>query len=228
MLIIAQLAEVFKIYNFQRQINIFGLPLVDVIGALSFLIILLTLYAALRASRESARANMLNSLPLLTLDYDHDGDEVIVKNFGNGIAVNVRVDSFYNWWADKDFNLYGLTKVVFKKISILKHNDRAVLKTELKGVTDLLILTKFIMFSKTQKPLIFAIKFSDLSGKRYITKVRIDKGEVEIISSPKALNLVNRIKLIIMRLRERCTMLWYFLKVNIRKHKDRRAKKVKQ
>ena len=211
-------ADIFKISNYPKQIEVFNLPLVDVIGAFSFLIILVTLYASLRAAKESARANMLSSLPLLTLSYERD--EVIVENSGNGVAANVKVDSFYNWWADKDFKLYGLTKLVFKKIPILKHGEKAVLEKTIKGVTDPLRLTTFIMFSKNQKPLIFAIKFSDLSGKRYITKVRIYKSKVEIVSSPKGLGFINQIKLTSMRFTEKCTMVWYFIKTKNRKFKD--------
>jgi hypothetical protein len=219
-------AKIFKVYDNPRQIDIWGLPLADVIGALSFLIILLALYASLRAARETARANMLNSLPLLTLSFDFKNDEVIVENSGSGVAVNIKVDNFYNWWADKDFKHYGLTKVLFKKIPILKHGKTAVLKADVKGVRDLMGMTKFVMFSTNQKrPLTFAVKFSDLGGKRYITKVRISKGDVEIVSTPKPLNLIIWIGLVFTRGREVITMAWYFLKVRNRKYQDERVAK---
>lgn len=217
-------AEVFKVYNYERQIDVFGLPLVDLIGVFTLLIVLLTLYASLRAVRETARANMLSSLPIITLSYDYDKDEVIVENNGSGVAVNVKVDNFYNWWADKTFNLYGLTKIVFTKISILKHGEKQILQATIRGVTDPLGLTKFVMFSKNQKPLYFAIKFSDLSGQRYITEVKIEQGNVDIVSSPCRLNLLSRAKLVLMRSRELITMLRFGLKVKMTKRRDDKEK----
>ncbi len=216
-------AEVVKIYNYQRQLNVFDLPLADVIGGLSFFVVLLTLYASLRAARESARANMLNSLPLITLDYDHSKDEVIIENFGKGLAVNVQVDKFYNWVADKHFHLYGLQKVVFKKIPILKHNEKIILPTIVKG-SDPFGLAKFTIFSVNQAPLVFAIKFSDLSGKRFLMKVCIEKGTAAVSSSPKELNLATRMGLFAMRATEAGTMAKLFTKVQIKKIRDGRNK----
>ncbi len=220
-------ATVFKVYDNQRQIDIFGLPLIDLLGALTFLIVLLTLYASLRAARESARANMLSSLPLITLSYDHSKDEVIVENSGSGIAINVKVDSFYNWWADGQFNLYGLTKILFLKMPILRHGDRRVLQATIKGVTDPFGLTKFTMFSKKQRPLTFAIRFSDLAGQRYITKIRIEDSSAYIVSSPQRLSMLNWLKLGIMRLGELATMVRYAIKVKRTQYRDKKAKQKK-
>jgi hypothetical protein len=166
---------------------------------------------------------MLHSLPLLTLAYDHEQDEVVVENDGSGAAVNIAVDSFYNWWADKDINLYGLTIVRFGKITLLKHSNKAILRSEIRGVSDPFHLTKFIMFSSiNQKPLRFAIRFSDLTGTRYITIIRITSEGPELEYSPRMYGISAHAKLALMRTREAITMAWYFLKVNYRKYADGR------
>lgn len=222
------MAAIFTVSD-QKQIQIYGLPVVDLLAIVTFLVVLFTLRASLRAAQETARANILGHLPLITLSYemskDSWEDKVTIENSGNGIATNVKVDNFYNWWADKDFNLYGLTTVVFSKIPILKDGDKQTLQVTTKGVTDTFGIIKYIMFSKTQKKLVFAITFSDLSGQRYITKVAITSGVVEIILSPRRFTLIQRFNLLVMRLGELAIALRNAAKVQIAKYKHQREKK---
>ena len=219
------IAEIIKVYDVQRQIDVFGLPLVDLVGALTLLIVLLTLYASLKAAKESARANMLSSLPIITLSYDYEKDEIIIENSGSGIATNIKVDSFYNWLADGHFGLYGHNKIEFQKMSLLRHGDRRILASTIKGSVNPFGLTKYAMFFKKEKPLIFAIRFSDLSGQRYITRIKIEDGSAFIVSSPRILNFTNRIKLGLVWLWELFTMVRYATLVKAAEYRHDRVKK---
>jgi hypothetical protein len=216
---------VFEVSNTLRQIEINGIPLVDLIGALSFLILLITLIASLKAASETARANILTSLPVLILDYSYSKkDDVQIHNIGNGTAVNIQLDSFYQWWADPQFGIFGLTKTIFDKVDILKHDKSQTVTYQSKGVQNPFGLSTFTMFQASSRPLVFALKFSDLSGKRFITKITIHKKNIKITSFPKSLNLKAYFLLGMMRLQEGSIYLFYGARVSIKRFSNRKKK----
>jgi hypothetical protein len=214
---------IFEVVDHQQQIEIFHLPLLDLVGALSFIFLTVTLYASLKAAKETARANMLNSLPIVTLrsSYKIGDDKAVIINSGQGVAVNVKVDSFYQWLADKQFNLYGVNKTNFDVVTLLNANSEVALKHHARGVDDLFDLSRFMMFSASEKPLIFAIRFSDLSGKKFITKVRIHKDEVKVVYFPKSFGITARIGYLRMRTVELVIYCYYAVKVRVKKYQDK-------
>lgn len=216
-------AELFRIYDGQKQLDIHGIPLGDVISSFGFIILLITLLVSIRGAKESARANALNALPIVQLSYDHSKDIIFVENIGNSMAAYVKVDSFYNFIADKQFKTYGLSKLEFAPVSMLKPGEKRALKCEIKGID--FALTKFTMFSRSQNSIRFAIILSDLSGKRHISRIQISKGTVEVILSPRPFNIRNFLRFCLWRSKEFRVMCWYFVIVSYRKFKDELSSK---
>lgn len=201
-----------------------GWPLGDAIGGITFLVVVWALYASLRAASETSRSNILAHVPVLTLKYDVRRDEAKLVNVGHGSAVNVRVDNFYQWWADDSFNLYGLTKTVFERVGLLKQDEEVALKNRSIGTADPFGLATFTMFSAREKSLIFAIRFSDLSGVRFITKVKLHNNEVEVILFPRRLNFLMLLELCRMRVVEAAVYCYYGARVIKKRHDTKKRK----
>jgi energy-converting hydrogenase Eha subunit A len=180
----------------QNQVLVKGVPLSDIISVVTALVLLLTLFLSLKAVRESSRANILSALPVLTLSYNFSQKQVNIKNLGKGIATNIKIDAFHHGAIDDIFRGKDpvITKLVFKVIDILKDGDTRALNSSPSLVSGLIDedLLKFSMFN-SEKPLTFAIRFTDLSGTQYITKLKIHKESVDVIKPPKRFSLKQKL-----------------------------------
>ncbi len=214
----------FTVVEGTRQLLLNGTPISDVIGLIALTVALLSLIMAARSTRESARANSLAYLPVVTLGFDHTNDKVIVKNLGNGTAVNVQVDKYYNWSADRQFKIYGLTTLSFSKVNMLNSGESVTLKDKISGVGDPLGLTRFIIFSEHTKSLDFLVNFSDFAGRRYLTVVNIQKGEVSVKKFPRAFGFRALLTLSRYKITQSCLSVIYYLLVKYKKAKDNRSK----
>ena len=214
----------FTVVEGTRQLLLNGTPISDVIGLVALIVALFSVIMATRSAKESARANSLAYLPVVTLDFDHSSDKVIVKNLGKGTAVNVQVDKYYNWSADKQFKIYGLTTLAFEKVNMLNAGEQVTLKDKISGIGDPLGLTRFIIFSEHTKSLDFLVKFSDFTGKRYLTVVNIQKGEVKVKKFPRAFGLRSLTTLLRYKITQACLSVIYYLLVKYKKFNDSRNK----
>lgn len=214
----------FTVVEGTRQLLLNGTPIGDVIGLVALTVALFSLIMAARSARESARANSLAYLPVVTLDFDQTNDKVIVKNLGKGTAVNVKVDKYYNWSADKQFKIYGLTKLSFSKVNMLNAGESVTLKDKISGIGDPLGLTRFTIFSEHTKSLDFLVKFSDFTGRSYLTVVNIQKGEVSVKRFPRAFGVRSIITLLRYKITQACLSVIYYLLVKYKKFKDDRSK----
>lgn len=208
-----------------RQILVNNVPVEAIIGSLAFLVAFVSLSIAVRAARESARANTLSSLPVITLDYDHNEQKVIVKNIGKGTAVDIVLDKYYNWSADKDFNIYGLSTLVFEKVNILDAGKAVTVSNTVKGLGDVLGILTFTIFSKHTKSLDFIVKFRDISGKKYFTLINIKKGKVEVRNFPKGMGMVVFFELAYYKAAQAFLTVLYFIFVKYKKFEDKQRKK---
>lgn len=210
----------FKVVEGTHQLILNGVPISDVIGLIALIVALFSLIMASRSARESARANSLAYLPVVTLDFDYSNDRVIVKNMGKGTAVNIQVDKYYNWYADKQFRIYGLTKLAFSKVNMLNSGDSVTLKDKISGIADPLGLTRFTIFSEHTKNLDFLVKFSDFTDRSYLTVVNIQKGEVSVKKFPRAFGLRAYLVLLEYKTTQACLSVVYYALVKYKKIND--------
>jgi len=211
-----------------RQILVNGVPIEALIGASAFLVALVSLFIALKSARESARANILSYLPVITLNYDYDMSKVIIKNIGRGTAVDIVLDKYYNWSADKDFKMYGLSTVVFEKVNMLDAGKSLTVGHKVKGLEDSLGILTFTIFSKHTKNIDFIVKFRDISGKKYFTVIHIQGGKVEVREFPKSVGARTTLTLCRYRTVQGVLTVIYFIFVNYRKFKDENRTKNKK
>lgn len=208
-----------------RQILVNNVPIEALIGALAFFVGFVSLFIAIKAARESARSNMLSHLPVITLDYDYSKSQVIVKNIGQGTAVDIALDKYYNWSADKDFKLYGLSTLVFEKVNILNAGDSLTIQHKVKGLQDALGILTYTIFSQHTKGLDFIIKFRDVAGRKYITVVHTQEGKVEVRRFPRASGIRTGLTLIRYKAVQAVLTVIYSIIVKFKKYQDRRPAK---
>jgi hypothetical protein len=193
-----------------RQVLVLGQPLADVVAIITVIGLLATLYMTLRILRENARANILNSLPILTLRYSPmaavgNNDTMTLENIGDGTALNIRIDSFYLSFVDDIFfpkkaNHYVLQ---IEPVDILKPGESEPLDTQ-KSVVGGLIGPEDMIYKifSSDKPLTFYLRFQDVSGTDYISKVRISTSDVKVAGRPKRYTLGQKIKYLAYRVTE--------------------------
>jgi hypothetical protein len=203
-----------------RQILVNNVPVEAFIGALALLVAFISLFIAIKTARETARANILNYLPVITLDYNNHEDKVIIKNVGRGTAVNIVLDKYYNWSADQNFKLYGLSTVVFETVNMLDAGKKVTVNNKIKGLPDSLGILTFSIFSSHTKNLDFIVKFKDISGEKYYSIIHIHKGKIEIRRFPSRLNIPTSLALAYHKVKQGILSLIYLIIVKYKEHTD--------
>lgn len=197
------LATFLQVASEDRHVLVAGWPISDVLSILSVLILVITIIVSVRALLEAARANALSSLPVLTLKYMLGGaalsskDKVQLTNIGNGTALDVHIDKYYQSFIDDLFfpdkaNHFLLD---FGNIDVINQNESKMLDTTKSKVG--VWIDEGVMLYKlftSERPLIFHIRYRDLSGAWYISRICIIKDKVSVVGVPKRYNIWRKIK----------------------------------
>jgi hypothetical protein len=205
----------FDIVPEKVQVLIFGVPSADITGAVSLFLVVVAVVISLRALRETARANILNSLPIIVARYDdshprNDG-KIFIQNMGMGTALNIRIDNFYNSIMNdavsptKTPNKPQHAILKFTPIDMLRSGKEVGLDTsssKIDGIIDADILTYLIFNQGNKNILKFHIRYSDTSGTEYISRIDILDGGSKVAGAPKRYGLKRRITYGLFRLSE--------------------------
>jgi len=183
------------------QLLIKDIPASDIVGIATFLVLVVTLFISLKALREAGRANTLSFLPVVVMGYEESKvnsketeSRVIVRNIGHGAALDVKVDTYYQSFIDDLTPLQKAQHVVvrFKRVDLLQPGNMRPVKIT-KNETFLDADTIIFNLFHSEGSLIFHLRYSDISGVRYISKVKISERYVEVLGTPKKLNLLRKI-----------------------------------
>lgn len=218
----------FEVIDQSRQILLNGIPVEALVSASAFFVAIISILIAIRSSRETARANILSHLPVISLDFDGKADKVIIKNIGKSTAVDIVLDKYYNWSADDNFEIFGRSTLVFEKINLLEAGKSITVNHKVKGLRDVLGVLTFTIFSKHSKKIDFIVKFRDISGKKYYTVVRISQSKVEVRVFPRGVGLKTLLTLARYKTIQFFLSIVYFVIVKTKKYKHIRNKKKKQ
>ncbi len=199
---------IFQVKNGAEQILLNGWPLTDLFTMFTFFLLIITIVVSLRALRETARSNILSSSPVLVLRYSvvGGGGSVQVENVGHGAALNVRVENYYTTYLD-DMTFIKGDKVMPNK------SIHAVLKFE---PVDLVLEGKTVPFDMSnsrvggfftpgilahsmmsQKKLTFRLRYSDITGTQYISKITISQNRIRVVGHLKRYNVFRKILYVI-------------------------------
>lgn len=190
-----------------EQILLNGLPLTDLFTVLTFFLLIITIAVSVRALKETARSNILSSSPVLVLKYSLakglGSDSIHVENVGHGAALNVRVESYYTTFLDDMTYIKGDKVMPNKPIHAILKFEPVDLVLEGKTVpfdtsksrgggfftTD--ILTHHMMSQKGK--LTFRLRYSDITGTQYISKIIISQNRIRVVGHPKRYNAFRKI-----------------------------------
>jgi hypothetical protein len=195
--------HLFQIQEGSRQLLVYGIPAADTLSIATFLLLIPTILISMRALRESARSNALSSLPIIVLKYSRgrirgQPDKIYVENIGNGAALDIKVDNYYTAFVDNVFFADNpqYANIKFGKTDILRPSEEKPLDTSKskidQGFVDLQTVVHQLFHN--QKNLIFNLRYSDVSGTRYISKIRISPSQVHIVGSPKKYSALYKIR----------------------------------
>lgn len=189
----------FTVATKELQLLVDKIPVSDLVGIATFLILPITIFISFKALRETSRANILSYLPVLVLEYVVDnsvgkpqGDKVVVRNIGHGAAVSIKVDNYYISYIDdmSPMRKAQHLRVKFGSVDLLQPNTSRPLETLVSNPSfigeDLVIYRIFNHDSK----ITFHIRYSDVSGTRYISKIRISRSKIEVMGVPKKFNIL--------------------------------------
>jgi len=216
-----------EIIHTQYQILINGWPLVDIVATFSIPALFIGWWLSSRARKESARANMLQLLPIITLEPADNNSEVQVWNIGSSPATNIKVDSYYHPVYD-DF-LEKKRKVLslkFKKVPLLAKGGYKIPECtakESKIISD--EIPKGIMIN-SKYSLTFTVRYKDITGMLYVTRIKIIDAVATIVTPPTKYSLRRKIMYIYDRLKEQIIIntkvRWLLLKI---KREDAKKRK---
>ncbi|MCA9335692.1 hypothetical protein KC967_02225 [Candidatus Saccharibacteria bacterium] len=188
-----------------QQILLNGLPLTDLFTVLTFCLLIVTIIVSIRALKETARSNILSSSPVLVLKYvsGREQDSIQAENVGHGAALNVRVESFYTTFLNDMMHIKGEkvvsnktvhTELKFEPIDILLEGKSVPFDTSKSkgdGFYGPDMLAHVMMTQKGK--LTFRLRYSDISGVRYISKITISKNRIKVAGHPRKFNILRRI-----------------------------------
>jgi len=215
--------SLFEVKNGTEQILLSGLPLTDLLTVLTFLLLIITIIVSVRALKETARSNILSSSPVLVLKYlltRNEHDAIQVENVGHGTALNVRVESYYTTFLDD---------VMFIKGSTIKSNKpiHAILRFQ---PIDLLLEGKTLAFDTSKSKgsgfftpeilanqmmtqrgkLTFRLRYSDITGAQYISKITISQNRIRVAGHPKRYNTLRKVIYVFYLCKEKIKMITIF------------------
>lgn len=180
--------------NTQNQIQLSGAPVVDLVAIFTIPSVLVGWLIALKTRHESVRANTLSSLPIITFDIDSLG-RLSIRNIGKSAATNVKIDPFYQPTYDDFFsNKTFISKLSFGEIPILNVDESILPDTSLKNGS---IWGKEMLEFSMLNPkidLLFSIRYRDLTGKRFVVRVKVNEGGVGIVEYPRYYKVFQKIK----------------------------------
>jgi hypothetical protein len=176
----------------------------EMVASITIIGIIFGWYLALSTKRESERVNMLNSLPILLVIFKTDKeDSIYLKNIGHSPATNIKFDNFYQpTYDDVITHTSKIMTLKFFKISILMPNEMKNIEGDVKrfGLMDKDDL-KYKLIN-AEIPLQYHVRYQDLTGRRYITKLKIHNQNAEITLAPIKFNVLRRVLYFIQRCKE--------------------------
>lgn len=214
-----------QVVHDQYQVLINGWPLTEIIALISIGGLLIGWWLSASARKESARANTLQSLPILTFHTNLSRGEIGIQNIGSSPATAIKVDPYYHPMYDNIIEHKG-------KILSLKFLEMPlILKDEIKGlevngkvggIIDIPWLVQIMINSEI--PLIFNIRYSDVTGKKYFTRLKILKSTITIITSPRKYTIFRRLWYVGFRIKEQIILntraRYHLLKMHLQAKKD--------
>jgi len=190
-----------------EQILLNNVPLTDLFTVLTFCLLLVTIIVSVRALRENARSNILSSSPVLVLKYVTTrgslGEAIDVENVGHGAALNVRVENYYTTFLDDMMIIEGnrvhLNKPInavlrFNPVDLVLEGKTAsfdISRSRGGGFFTAEILAHQMM--NVRKKLTFRIRYSDIAGVQYISKITISQNHIRVVGHPKRYNLARKL-----------------------------------
>ena len=117
-----------------------------------------------------------NAPAIIPVEFDVDNHKIKIVNHGKGVAQNIKLEN-YNCFMIFPKSSFTLWKLSFKPIGFLAPNGETFAATDENNL--FLFANYFSEYSKQKIPLV--ITYKNLSGKRYITSVIIEKGRFEFV-----------------------------------------------
>jgi hypothetical protein len=208
--------------TYPTEILIKGVPLPDLLSMLTFLVLFLTLYMSLKAIKEANRANILTALPILKFKYDFEASQISLENVGIGIAIDVRIDPFYHGAINDISNTKkpAISTLKFSPVNIIKSGETIILDSSPSRIDKFMNdkRLKFSMFNSA-KAMFFNIRFKDLSGKRFISKIKVKQQSVEVVIFPRVFGIYQKIRFIISTIQDKIVLKFNKIKLNIKQKK---------
>ncbi len=208
--------------TYPTEILIKGVPLPDLLSMLTFLVLFLTLYMSLKAIKEANRANILTALPILKFKYDFKASQISLENVGIGTAIDVRIDPFYHGAINDISNTKkpAISTLKFNLVNIIKSGETIILDSSPSMIDGLINdrVLKFSMFNSS-KAMFFNLRFKDISGKKFILKIKIKQQSVEVVTFPKEFGMYQKIIFIISTIQDNIILKYNRVKLNMKQKK---------
>jgi hypothetical protein len=200
------------------QLLVNGIPLGDIVGTFALLV---ALYAAVKASksaREAARGNILNGMPVLIIMLRRPADtsqhfvEFVLDNIGKSPAFAIDIEEFL-WWITGGpmSSRHGLRlKLKVPNPGVLNSHTQVPLRAldPRTGKDSSWMTDSALTHSKLELP----IRYSDATGKKYITEIRFIDGHTEILRPPRYFGIQSKTRYI---LRYRFRDLLFRMKIDL-------------
>jgi hypothetical protein len=120
------------------------------------------------------------------LIFDIESNKIFIKNLGNSPALKLEMDNLYLYWEDmNDPSKKNLFEVVFEEIDLVDSRTRALLEHKvLRDRADTVWDPVNTMDPKYQTEHSFELilKYTNLIGKRYYTKIQTGKGGIKVLA----------------------------------------------
>ena len=185
-----------EVTDTQSFVNIYSVPLIEVVAFITIIGLLINWYFAIQARKDAERARILNSLPIIIIELSEteNKDSILLKNIGKTAATNIRIDNFYQpTYDDVVTKSSRIMKLKFVKVGLLMPNlvKDAEAEVEEFGLIDANWLKYKI--ANAIIPLSFNVRYEDLSGVKYLTRIRILKGIADIEIPPVKFTITRRV-----------------------------------
>lgn len=187
--IIAVFRDIFTVQGNENHIYLFDLPIVELLAPASIVGLLVGWYFSIHAKKETARSNLLQHMPIITLEIERRRKEAIkIKNIGSSAAIDVKIDNFYNLVYD-DFvsKKKYIEKMKFDKSYLIQAGREVVATYKIKNSSGWGDDWTVFNLIHSKDNLVFNITYKDMSGLRYITRCLITEEEISVIKAPRIL-----------------------------------------
>lgn len=197
---------------FQALLNFLGRNL----NIITLFLLSFTSYQALKATKAAHQSNELRLLPLLTITFGIADQKVRIKNYGQGVAFDVKIEPWVVFLTD--VKIIWELKMKMSETSLIGSNEikDIELKTFSNGreadLKDIMLAHLKPRSSSNLPKVRIVIWFKNALGNKYFTEIETGRDGVDILTPSKRISIFNNL---VLTLRTKGLYLYHLLRFKI-------------